>query len=58
MSSFYGNGISVEKVTEMINTNINDIKNHIIFSKTEPTTQNIGDIWFVLNDDNENNNGN
>ena len=41
MSSFYGNGISAKEVKQEINT-------HIIFSKTEPTVQQAGDIWVVI----------
>lgn len=32
----------------MININMEKIKNHIIVSKTEPVSQQAGDIWFVL----------
>ena len=57
MSSFYGNGgISIQEATGMIN----GVKDHIIISKTEPTVQETGDIWFVLtefsNDEEENDN--
>lgn len=41
MSSFYGNGISKQVVDQEVN-------NHIIFSKTQPTVQKAGDIWVVI----------
>ena len=44
MSSFYGNGIS----KEVMDKEIQETNNHIIFSKTEPTVQKAGDIWFVI----------
>lgn len=44
MSSFYGNGIS----KEVIDKEIQEANNHIIFSKTEPTVQKAGDIWVVI----------
>ena len=44
MSSFYGNGIS----KEVMDTEIHEVNNHIIFSKTEPTVQKAGDIWVVI----------
>lgn len=44
MSSFYGNGIS----KEVIDKEIQETNNHIIFSKTEPTVQKAGDIWIVI----------
>ena len=44
MSSFYGNGIS----KEVMNKEIQETNNHIIFSKTEPTVQKAGDIWVVI----------
>lgn len=44
MSSFYGNGIS----KEVIDKEIQETNNHIIFSKTEPTVQKAGDIWIVM----------
>ena len=44
MSSFYGNGIS----KEVIDKEIQETNNHIIFSKTEPTVQKAGDIWVVI----------
>lgn len=58
MSSFYGNGISINQVENIIDT----LKNHIIVSKTQPTVQKVGDIWLVLTEDSEtedseNNNG-
>lgn len=44
MSSFYGNGI----FKEVMDKEIQETNNHIIFSKTEPTVQKAGDIWFVI----------
>ena len=44
MSSFYGNGIS----KEVMDKEIQEANNHIIFSKTEPTVQKAGDIWVVI----------
>ena len=44
MSSFYGNGIS----KEIMDKEIQETNNHIIFSKTEPTVQKAGDIWVVI----------
>ena len=44
MSSFYGNGIS----KEVIDKEMQETNNHIIFSKTEPTVQKAGDIWVVI----------
>ena len=44
MSSFYGNGIS----KEVIDKEIQETNNHIIFSKTKPTVQKAGDIWVVI----------
>ena len=44
MSSFYGNGIS----KEVMDKEIQETNNHIIFSKTEPTVQKAGDIWVVI----------
>ena len=40
MSSFYGNGIS----KEIMDKEIPETNNHIIFSKIEPTVQKAGDI--------------
>ena len=44
MSSFYGNGIS----KEVMDKEIQETNNHIIFSKTEPTVQKAGNIWVVI----------
>lgn len=44
MSSFYGNGIS----KEVMDKEIQEANNHIMFSKTEPTVQKAGDIWVVI----------
>lgn len=53
MSSFYGNGISAKEVDEKIEESAEDLKNHIVVSKTEPTNQKTGDIWFVLTSDDD-----
>ena len=60
MSSFYGNGISKKQIENMIDNESG--KNHVIISKTQPSTQKVGDIWLVLTEDSEtegseNNNG-
>lgn len=58
MSSFYGNGISAKEVDGKIEVTAEELKNHIIFSKTQPTVQKVGDLWFVItSDDQEDNNG-
>ena len=44
MSSFYGNGIS----KEVMDKEIQEANNHIIFSKTESTVQKAGDIWVGI----------
>ena len=44
MSSFYGNGVS----KEIMDKEIQETNNHIIYSKTEPTVQKAGDIWVVI----------
>lgn len=44
MSSFYGNGVS----KEIMDKEIQETNNHIIFSKIEPTVQKAGDIWVVI----------
>lgn len=44
MSSFYGNDIS----KEVMDKEIQEANNHIIFSKTELTVQKAGDIWVVI----------
>ena len=53
MSSFYGNlgGLSLEETDRKVQ----EAKNHIIFSKTEPTIQKTGDIWVIIVSDDENN---
>lgn len=53
MSSFYGNGggvvgISEQEVDEKIEASAQELKNHVIVSKTQPTIQKAGDIWFVM----------
>ena len=63
MSSIYGNGTTtiVSGVTPSeIQAKVQDAKNHVIFSKVQPTVQKAGDIWVVIGefeDRNENNNG-
>lgn len=58
MSSFYGNGISAKEVDGKIEITAEELKNHIIISKTQPTVQKAGDLWFVItSDDQEDNNG-
>ncbi len=55
MSSFYGNGLS----KEVIDKEIQEANNHIIFSKTQPTIQKAGDIWVVIGEfADRDNNGN
>lgn len=57
MSSFYGNGISAKEVDRKIEITAEELKNHIIISKTQPTVQKVGDLWFVItSDDQEDNN--
>lgn len=52
MSSFYGNGgISTAEVDGKIQIVIQELKNHIIISKTQPTVQKAGDLWFILTSD-------
>lgn len=63
MSSFYGNGgggsgISPAEVDGKIQTMAEELKNHIIISKTQPTVQKAGDLWFIITSDDNNNNGN
>lgn len=63
MSSFYGNGggatgISEQEVDEKIEASAQELRNHIIVSKTQPTVQKAGDLWFVVvSTDQEENNG-
>lgn len=63
MSSFYGNGTVtiIRGVTPgEISAKIQDAKNHVIFSKVQPTVQKAGDIWVVIDEfenKKENNNG-
>ncbi len=65
MSSFYGNvGVSTTGEGGItpgeVELKVADAKNHVIFSKVEPTTQKAGDVWVVIgefDDENENNNG-
>ena len=44
MSSFYGNGVS----KEIMDKEIQETNNHIIFFKIEPTIQKAEDIWVVI----------
>ena len=56
MSSFYGNlGGTGNSSSEEVNRKIQETKNHIIFSKTQPTVQKTGDIWVIIVSDDENN---
>lgn len=59
MGSFYGgNGISIIDAIEnkAIRKELQEVKNHIIVSATQPTVQKEGDYWFVIvSDDNDNN---
>lgn len=60
MGSFYGgNSITITDAIEnkKIEKDIQELKNHIIISTTEPTVQKEGDLWFVIVSDNDNNNG-
>ena len=52
MSSFYGNGGAAAGGGGIDEKTKNELKNHIIFSKTQPTIQKTGDIWFVIVEDN------
>lgn len=57
MSSFYGNGgVSSAQVDKKIENTTEELKNHIIISKTEPTVQKTGDLWFIIVSDDDNNN--
>lgn len=51
MSSFYGNGISEKEVDGKIEITAEELKNHIIISKTQPTVQKAGDLWFIITSD-------
>ena len=51
MSSFYGNNNTTPTggiTPGEVETKVVDAKNHIIFSKIEPTVQKAGDIWVVI----------
>ena len=51
MSSFYGNNniTLIDGITpDEAEAKVADAKNHIIFSKTQPTIQKAGDIWVVI----------
>ena len=61
MGSFYGgSNIIITDVikNKKIEKDIQELKNHIIISTTEPTVQKEGDLWFVIVSDNNNNNNN
>lgn len=48
MGSFYGNsGLSVGEAEQKIEKSAEELKNHVIISKTQPTVQKEGDIWLV-----------
>lgn len=63
MASFYGNGgggtgsgsggISSNEVDRRIRAAVQQLTNHIIFSNVQPNNQKAGDIWFVLESDEE-----
>lgn len=57
MSSFYGNlgGMGNSSSSEEIDRKVQEAKNHIIFSKIEPTIQKTGDVWVIIVSDDENN---
>ena len=60
MGSFYGgNGISIVDAIEnkRIKREMQELKNHIIISTTQPKVQKEGDFWFVIVPDDDNNNG-
>ena len=63
MSSFYGN-IGVSTTGEggitpgEVELKVADAKNHVIFSKVEPTVQKAGDVWVVIGEfEDEDDNG-
>lgn len=60
MSSFYGTGggtasggITPGEVNAKLENTEEVMKNHIIISKTEPTVQKAGDVWFVIVSDDD-----
>ena len=60
MGSFYGgNSITIADAIEnkKIEKDIQELKNHIIISTTQPKVQKEGDFWFVIVPDDDNNNG-
>ena len=61
MSSFYGNGTAtiVSGITPgEVELKVADAKNHVIFSKVEPTVQKAGDVWVVIGEfEDEDDNG-
>lgn len=63
MSSFYGNvGVSTAGEGGItpgeVELKVADAKNHVIFSKVEPTVQKAGDVWVVIGEfEDENDNG-
>lgn len=58
MSSFYGNGGGVfsNQVISLVEGSLQRAKKHIVISKEEPSNQQIGDLWLVLENDDEEDN--
>ena len=58
MSSFYGNGggVSSNQVVSLVEGSLQRAKKHIVISKEEPSNQQIGDLWLVLENDDEEDN--
>lgn len=55
MSSFYGNGggTSSNQVVSLVENSLQRAKKHIVISEEEPSNQQIGDLWLVLETDDE-----
>lgn len=58
MSSFYGNNtVMTGGITPVeVEMKVADVKNHIIFSKDQPTTQKANDVWVIIKEYTDNNN--
>ena len=58
MSSFYGNGggVSLNQVVSLVEGSLQRAKKHIVISEEEPSNQQIGDLWLVLENDDEEDN--
>ncbi len=58
MSSFYGNGggVSSNQVVSLVEGSLQRAKKHIVISEEEPSNQQIGDLWLVLENDDEEDN--